>query len=135
MEDKIQVLILTDDAVSTVNSAKIIAGAIEKMYIDRYDIQVQQAQNFSATELLPAKTFFIGAESPSPASFNYIEDLFKHINFAGRRCGIFSQDNKTFDYLVKILSDTDVSMAEPFLIKEVNDEAEMKNWLQSILGN
>ena len=133
MEDKIQVLILTDGAVSTLNSAKIIASTIEGLFINKYSIVIQQADKFSATELLPAKVFFIGLEAANPASFNYIEDLFKHINFAGRRCGIFSPDKKSFDYLEKILSNTEVSLAEPFLTKDPIDEAEMKNWLKSIL--
>jgi hypothetical protein len=129
MEEKKPVLILIDEAVSSEQTAGVISAAL-----GAYQTTILQAASFSGTDLLPAYAFFLGCESPKPPSFEYIEDLFKHINLAGRPCGVFSTDRKALKYLSALIKDSEAVCGKPLLVKTaVADPAEIQKWIQSIV--
>ena len=133
VESKKQIVIITDDAEYSANMAKTIAGILETFPEKGYDVSIVAAEKFFATDLLPASVFFIGCETPKPASFSYIDKLLEHINLAGRSCGVFSSDNKAVEYLTKILSNTEASVTA-LPAKGEKTEAELKAWIQSVIG-
>ena len=128
MSEKKTVLILTDDAESTKVLAKEIEAALKEC-----KVSLKAASVFEGTDLLPADTFFVGCEKPNPHSFAYLEEMLKHINLAGRSCGIFSPGNAgAVDYLSQLVTDSEISVkAEPFLSP---DTAKIAAWAQTITG-
>ena len=106
MKTKKVVLVITDGADETVKMAAKIASALKDN-----KVSVKNASDFKGNDILPADVFFLGCEKPSPPSFVYLEDLFKHINLAGRSCGIFSPGaGKAVKYLSNLVKDCEVTL-------------------------
>jgi hypothetical protein len=123
------VLIVTDEADST----KKIAEAIS-VELDGFQTLIRPAESFAGTDLLPACVFFLGCEKPDPPSFAYITDMLKHINLAGRSCGIFSSSGKALKYLSGLVKDCEAVVAEPFLAKDgAAGAAVLKKWIRGIV--
>ena len=100
------VLIITDESVET---AKIAAGI--KTALKGNKISVKTASEFQGNDILPADVFFLGCEKPNPVSFTYLKDLLKHINLAGRPCGIFSPGSeKAVKYLAGLVKDCEAAL-------------------------
>jgi len=109
------------------NIAAIIGGA------QGYSAALFQAESFSGDDLLPAYVFFLGCTEPKPPSFHYIEELFKHINLAGRSCGIFSSNAKALKYLAALVRDSETAVGKPFMVKGgAADGKKLQNWIHSI---
>jgi hypothetical protein len=95
---------------------------------------VIQAESFSGSDLLPAYAFFLGCEEPNPLSFSYIEELFQHINLAGRSCGVFSSSGKALEYLSLLVSDSEATVGKPFLTGDgAADGGTLSDWIQGII--
>jgi hypothetical protein len=106
MKAKKRVLIVTDGTDQVGKMADGIAAALKGN-----TITIKAASEFTGTELLSADIFFIGCEAPAPASFSYLSDLLKHINLAGRSCGIFSPRSETaVSYLTGLLKDSEAAL-------------------------
>ena len=135
MEESKKALIITDGTATTEYLAGIIAGIINGQPPSGYSAAVIQAENFYGSDILPVHAFFLGCEEPKPASFCYTEDLLKHINLSGRRCGVFSADNKALKYLSGIISSCEAKAGKPLLAKKgrVEDHGKTQKWIQSIL--
>jgi hypothetical protein len=120
------VLIVTDGADSTTKIANDLAAALKG-----HKVSVKTASGFAGTDLLPADVFFIGCEAPGPASFSYLAELLRHINLAGRACGIFSSGTeKTVNYLSGLLGESEAALnPEPFLAG-----LNLKAWAETILA-
>jgi len=100
------VLIITDDSVLTVKMAAGIKTALKGN-----KVSVKTASEFGGSDLLPAEVFFLGCEKPNTDSFAYIEDLLKHINLAGRFCGVFSPGSvKAARYLAGLVKDCEAAL-------------------------
>ena len=100
------VLIVTDGSAGT---AEIAAG-IEKA-LKGNNVTVKAAPEFKGNDILPAEVFFLGCEKPDPESFTYLENVLKHINLAGRRCGVFSPGcKKSSKYLAGLLKDCEAAL-------------------------
>ena len=53
----------------------------------------------------------MGCEKPNPDSFSYLADLLKHINLAGRPCGVFSPGSeKAAKYLAGLVKDSEAAL-------------------------
>jgi hypothetical protein len=91
-----------------------------------------QARDFSGVELLPAEIYFFGCEKPHPPSFEYLENVLKHINLAGRVCGLFtSGSGEALDYLSGMARDSELAIcAEPLLSSEAG---KTKNWAGDLI--
>ena len=100
------VLIVTDGSVET---AKMAAG-IEKA-LKGNNVSVKPASEFKGNDILPAEAFFLGCEKVKPDSFTYLEDVLKHINLAGRPCGVFSPGSeKAAKYLAGLVKDCEAAL-------------------------
>jgi len=131
VETNKKIAIITDGAAPTQKAAENIAAVIGAC--PGYEAAVIQAQSFSGTDLLSAHALFLGCEEPRPSSFASIETLLKHINLAGRSCGIFSSSAKTLEYLSALIRDSEIA-DRPFEVK--NDAAnpdKLKKWVQDVL--
>jgi hypothetical protein len=95
-------------------------------------VKICSAQNFAGTDILPAETFFLGCNTPNPASFAYLEDMLSHINLASRKCGIFSANKESLEYLAGILKDCEAELGEPLLITDGTDKLAVEKWLKEI---
>ena len=124
---KKKVLIITDDSVET---AKIAAGI--KAALSGSTVLVKNASGFRGNDILPADAFFLGCEKPMPDSFVYLADLLKHINLAGRPCGIFSPGSeKAVKYLAGLIKDSEAALyPEPF----TGSGAAVKSWAQKVIS-
>jgi hypothetical protein len=127
VETKKHVLIVTDGADSTVRIAEQIAAELKK-----HDVVIRKASDFAGTDILPADVFFLGCEQPDPPSFAYLAELLRHINLAGRFCGVFSPNSaKSVTYLTRLVRDCEASLGEPFVAKD--GAAGLKHWITGIL--
>jgi len=121
------VLILTDGAPGTVKMAADIAETLKGN-----KVFAKTAFEFAGNDILPADAFFLGCENPAPESFTYITDLLKHINLAGRACGVFSPGTKkTTVYLAGLIKDCEAALNPEFL---TGSSPELKNWARNVIN-
>ncbi|WP_461248360.1 hypothetical protein, partial [Treponema sp. R6D11] len=99
-----------------------------------YAVKICPAGEFEGTDLLPAQIFFLGCDSPKPASFSYLEEMLSHINLVSRKCGIFSSDKNSLKYLDGILKDCEADIGEPLLLNGGTDTTKIEKWLKGITG-
>ena len=87
-----------------------MAGQIAAALKDQ-NVSVKAASEFAGNDLLPADAFFIGCEKPAPDSFAYLTDLLKHINLAGRPCGVFSPGSESAArYMADLVKDSEAAL-------------------------
>jgi hypothetical protein len=130
MENR-KIAIITDGTAPIQELAGNIAAIIGEFH--GYSAALFQAESFSGDDLLPAYVFFLGCTEAKPLSFHYIEDLFKHINLAGRACGIFSSNAKALKYLSSLVSDSETAVGKPFMVKGgAANSVKLQNWIHSI---
>ena len=129
MSGKEKVLIITDGT----ESIQSIARSIENALTD-YNTELCSGDVFSGTDLLPAERFFIGCEKPHPASFAYLAKMLAHINLAGRKCGVFSTNEKALKYLSGLVKDSEAVLGQPFMAAngEVHQPS-VKKWVKGII--
>ena len=127
MKTKKTVLIVTDGSSGMAKLAVEIAEALKGN-----KVSTKAASDFKGNDLLPADAFFLGCEKPRPASFAYLADVLKHINLAGRPCGIFSPGSeKAVKYLAGLVKDCEADLhPEPLLA----DGPGVKKWAQSVVS-
>jgi len=124
-----KVLIITEPGESIDLTARLIKDSLKD-----YSVKICSAAEFSGTDLLPAQIFFVGCNSPKPESFSYLEKMLSHINLVSRKCGIFSSDKKSLDYLAGILKDCEAKIGEPLLVNGGIDKSAVEKWLKGITG-
>ena len=122
------VLIVTDGSAEMVKLAEKIAAALKGN-----KVSAKAVSEFNGNDILPADAFFLGCEKPRPASFAYLADLLKHINLAGRSCGVFSTGSETATkYLAGLVRDCEAALnPEPLL---AGNSLGVKNWAQSVVS-
>jgi hypothetical protein len=127
MKTKKTVLIVTDGAAETEKIAANIAGALKGN-----KVLTKTAAEFAGNDILPADAFFLGCENIAPDSFAYLTDLLRHINLAGRSCGVFSPaTKKTAGYLAGLLKDCEAALNPEFL---TGSAPGIKNWAKSVVS-
>jgi len=128
VEIKRNVLIVTDDSEETAKLAAEIFTALEGN-----DVMVKTASEFKGNDILPAQAFFLGCQEPKPDSFAYLTDLLKHINLAGRPCGIFSPGSeKATEYLAALVADSEAALNPEPLFTGTADT--VKEWAENIVS-
>ena len=126
MNTKRNVLILTDGSGETAVMAAGIAAAVKGNRVT-----VKTASEFRGNDILPAEVIFLGCEKPRPGVFAYLEDLLKHINLAGRPCGVFTPGSeKTARYLAALIKDTEAALHPEFLLAGTG----VKKWTQNVFS-
>ena len=128
MKTKKTVLIVTDGSAGLAKLAGEIAEALEGN-----KVSAKTASDFKGNDILPADAFFLGCEKPRPAAFAYLDDLLKHINLAGRPCGVFSNGSeKAAKYLAGLVKDCEAALhPEPLLAGGGHD---VINWARSVVS-
>jgi hypothetical protein len=122
-------LIITDGTESINSLAQPIKTAL-----DGFNVQICPADKFTGNDILPADIFFLGCEKPSPASFAYLEQMLSHINFASRKCGVFSTNQETLKYLSDILKDSEAALGETMLSTDGEyQQADINKWIEGLL--
>jgi hypothetical protein len=122
------VLIIIDDTDQVAKMADDIAAVLKEEAVT-----IKTASEFIGTDILPADMFFIGCEAPKPASFDYLSDLFKHINLAGRSCGFFSpHSEQAAAYLADLLADSEAALYSQPLFADYTD---ISGWVEKVLAN
>jgi len=132
-----KVLIITDGTETIQSIALNIQEALNAINSEKKTTaKICPAHEFHGKELLPSELFLIGCETPSPSSFAWLEEMLSHINLASRKCGVFSVNTKTVNYLRSILKDSEAEIAEPFIAeKGAVKKADIKKWIKQITKN
>jgi len=131
VETNKKIAIITDGAASTHKTAETIAAIIGAC--PGYAAAVIQAESFSGTDLQSAYAIFLGCEEPRPSSFASIETLLKHINLAGRSCGIFASGAKALEYLTALVRDSEIAVKSFEVKNDATDPDKLKKWVQEVL--
>jgi hypothetical protein len=127
VKTKKNVLIVTDGSPETEKMAADIANTLKGN-----KVLAKTASEFAGNDILPADAFFLGCEKPAPESFAYITDLLKHINLAGRSCGVFSPGSKrTAGYLAGLVKDCEAALNPELL---TGTSPLIKNWAQNVIS-
>lgn len=133
-------LIITDGSKFISSIALLVKDALTDLHgKGKLKIIISPALKFDGTDLLASDIFFIGCENPSPPSFDYLEDMLSHINLASRKCGIFSAEENSINYLCAILKDCEADIhASPLtdLRKDNNSEVKqsaINNWIKTFI--
>ena len=135
MKAKKKVLVVTDNGSITMSVAKSIAAVFGSARFANWSATVIPAGDFSPTRLLPVHAFFLGSEKPESPEFTDIKTLFKHINLAGRPCGVFSTKASAIKYLSGLVRDSDAALGSPFVVeKSAADSRKLKKWIGGIIG-
>jgi len=120
------VLIVTDGAPKTEKMAADIVGALKGS-----KVMTKTAAEFAGNDILPVDAFFLGCESTAPDSFAYLTDLLKHINLAGRPCGVFSSGTKkTAGYLAGLVKDCEAALNPELLTGSAPD---LESWARNVI--
>ena len=126
MSAKKRVLVVTDGTEAIQSVARAITNELSDC-----KTEICSGEVFAGTDLLPAETFFLGCEKPHPASFAYLAEMLMHINLAGRKCGIFSTNEKSLKYLEGLLTDCEAALGEPLLVTDASPHTQaVKKWLK-----
>jgi hypothetical protein len=133
---KKSLLILIDNTAVTKTIAENIASVIGSAKLENWKAKIVNAESFSPTQLLPAHAFLLGCEKPEPPDFTGVKELFKHINLAGRPCGVFSSKTTTIKYLSTLVRDSEALIGSPFVAKNgVAGKQELRKWLKGVLDH
>ena len=122
------VLIVTDGSTKTNKLAAEIRSALKGN-----KVLAKNASEFAGNDILPAEVFFLGCEEPEPDSFVYLTDVLRHINLAGRCCGVFSSGSeKAAKYLTSLVKDCEAAVnPQPLLM---DGKTGLEDWAQSVIS-
>ncbi|MDR1058321.1 MAG: hypothetical protein LBL43_02115 [Treponema sp.] len=128
METKKTALIITDGTESIQKLADVIAASLGENRVT-----ILSASRLAGTDMLSADAVFIGCEEPNPASFAYLAELLRHINLAGRPCGLFSfRSKKAAAYLSDLVHDSELALDREILFG--SDAGGVSKWAERIAG-
>ena len=128
-------LVVTDNGPVIMDIAKNIAAIFGSAPFAHWSATVISAGDFSPTMLLPANAFFMGCEKPESPDFTPVKELFKHINLAGRPCGVFSTQANTIKYLSGLVRDSEAALGSPLVVENgAKDSRKLKKWVGGIIG-
>ena len=127
MTVKKKVLVVTDGSEKI---AKMAAGIVAMLKGNK--VLVKSASEFKGNDILPVDAFFLGCENSNPESFSYLTDVLKHINLAGRPCGVFSPGSeKAAKYLAGLVKDCEAALnPQPLFSESLRD---IKKWSRAVI--
>jgi len=136
VKTKRKLLIIADNGVVTRSVAKNITAVFGTAPFADWTASVISAKDFSPTMLLSASAFLLGCEKSEPPEFTDIKVLFKHINLAGRPCGVFSPQADAIKYLSGLVRDSEAAIGNPLVINNGGpDSRKLKKWVGGIIGD
>ena len=126
---KKKALIITDGT----KPIRAIALLIKESLSD-FKVKICPAKRFDGTDLLASDIFFIGSKRAKPKSFLYLEDMLSHINLASRKCGLYSLNEKSLNYLRGILAASEANLTQPQLFsEEKNEKPAVNKWVNKLI--
>ena len=136
VKTKKKMLIILDNGAVTKTITEYIAAAFGTAPFENWSATVISAKDFSPTQLLPAHAFLLGCEKPNLPEFTDIKELLKHINLAGRPCGVFSSQLSAVKYLSGLVRDSEAALGSPLVVENgAVDGRKLKKWVGSIIGD
>jgi hypothetical protein len=136
VKTKRKMLIIADNGAITRSAAENIAAILGAAPFADWSATVISAKDFSPTMLLSASAFLLGCEKSDPLEFTDIKALFKHINLAGRPCGVFSPKANAIKYLSGLVRDSDAALGAPLVVdKSALGGRKLKKWVGGIIGS
>jgi len=136
VKPKKKMVIIADDSAITGDVAKNIAAVMGAVPFADWSATVISAKDFSPPMILSANAFLLGCEKPEPPDFMPVKELFKHINLAGRPCGVFSPHANAVKYLSGLVRDSEAAIGDPFIVnKGAPDGKKLKKWVGGIIGS
>jgi len=133
VKTKKKVLVVTDNGSGSI--AKSIAAVFGSAPFTDWSASVVNAGDFTPTRILPVNAFFLGCEKPESPEFADIKTLFKHINLAGRPCGVFSAKANAVKYLSGLVRDSEAALGSPLVVENgAEDSRKLKKWVGGIIG-
>jgi hypothetical protein len=132
---KRKILIITDNGDVTKSVAKNIAAVFGAAPFTDWSAAVISAEDFLPTMLLSARAFLLGCEKPESPDFMPVKDFFKHINLAGRPCGVFSPQANAIKFLSGLVRDSEAALGNPLVVdKGAPDRRKLQKWVGGIIG-
>lgn len=110
-------------------SAMLIASSLSAT---SHEVRLRVASAVSIPEILAARLFFFGAESPGSPVFAEVSRLFRGMNLAGRKAAYFGATRDAVSSLRTMAADTDISMSGPDLVDPKPDADTVTSWLRSL---
>ena len=129
-------LIIFDNGAVTKKVTENIAAILGTAPFENWSATVISAKDFSPTQLLPAQAFLLGCEKPEPPDFTGVKELLKHINLAGRPCGVFSSQLSAVKYLSGLVRDSEAALGSPLVVENgAVDGRKLQKWVGGIIGD
>jgi hypothetical protein len=129
-------LIILDNGDDTRRVTEHITATLGKAPFADWSAVVSSVKGFSPTLLLSAHAFLIGCEKPELPEFSDIKELLKHINLAGRPCGVFSTQANAIKYLSGLVRDSEAALGSPLIVENgAVDRRKLHKWLGGIIGD
>jgi hypothetical protein len=128
VEIRKNVLVVTDGTPQTHALAEQIGAELASC-----QVVIRKVSEFSGTDILPADVFFLGCETPEPPSFACLSELLRHVNLAGRSCGVFSPESeRAVKYLAGLVKDCEARLAEPYVARD-RTGTDLKKWVKGVM--
>jgi hypothetical protein len=110
-------------------SAMLIASSLSAA---SHEVKMRVASSVTIPEILAARLFFFGADSPKSPSYAELARLFGGINLGGRKAAYFGATGDAVSSLKGMAADTDISASGPDLVNPKPDAETVTNWLRSL---
>jgi hypothetical protein len=128
-------LIIADCGAVTRRVVENIKAILGRAPFADWSAAVVSVKDFSPTMLLSAHAFLLGCEKPESPEFTGIKIFFKHINLAGRPCGVFSPQTNAIKYLKGLVRDSEAALGNPLVVnKGAADSRKLQKWVGGIIG-
>jgi hypothetical protein len=128
VEIRKNVLVVTDGTPQSCLLAEQIGAELSSC-----QVVIRKASEFAGTDILPVDAFFLGCEAPEPPSFAYLSEFLRHINLAGRSCGVFSPESeRAAQYLAGLVKDCEARFTEPYIARD-RTGADLKRWIRGVV--
>jgi hypothetical protein len=111
--------------------ARAIAERLEEQGCE---VSVASAASVGISELLAAKLYLLGADSPVSPAYAEVARVFKGMNLAGRKAAFFGSSGATVAWLRGICADTEVSAAHSDFVGR-SDQPALVTWLKTVLAS
>jgi hypothetical protein len=136
VKTKRKMLIILDNGAVTRKVTENIAAILGTAPFENWSAAVTSVKDFSPTMILSANAFLLGCEKPELPEFTGVKELLKHINLAGRPCGVFSSQAGAVKYLSGLVHDSEAALGSPFVVEKGEvDGRKVKKWVGSIIGD
>lgn len=126
-----QVLVVFEDGKPEIE--RQARGIAERLQEQGREVSVESASRVGITDLLAARLYFLGADTPSPAAYAEIARVFKGMNLAGRKAAFFGSSGAAVAWLRGICADTEASSALSDLVGR-SEQSALAAWLKAVLA-